>query len=154
MSTRPRIRFDERGWGNACAWMEEKKHLDWSKRQDELCALLESFSSKEGNYDCIVPVSGGKDGSYVSHQIKHKYGAHPLTVTIKPPLSLELGDNNLTNFIQSGYEHLHITPDPKVMKQLNKLGFIEKGFPYYGWLTAILTAVIRTAYNFNIPLIF
>jgi len=25
MSTRPRISFDDRGWCNACQWMEEKK---------------------------------------------------------------------------------------------------------------------------------
>ena len=40
------------------------------------------------------------------------------------------------------------------MQKLNKLGFVEKGFPYYGWLIAIKTAVIQTAMNFNIPLIF
>jgi hypothetical protein len=40
------------------------------------------------------------------------------------------------------------------MQILNKYGFIEKGFPYYGWLIAIHTAVIRTAINFNVPLLF
>ncbi|HPH86792.1 MAG TPA: hypothetical protein PLC48_15095, partial [Ferruginibacter sp.] len=65
-----------------------------------------------------------------------------------------LGDQNLYNFIDSGYNHIHITPDPKPMKILNKYGFIEKGFPYYGWLIAIHTAVIRTAFNFGISLLF
>jgi hypothetical protein len=41
-----------------------------------------------------------------------------------------------------------------VLDRLNKYGFIEKGFPYYGWLIAIMTAVIRTATNFKIPLLF
>ena len=36
MSTRPRITFDERGWCNACQWMEEKKTFDWEKREEEL----------------------------------------------------------------------------------------------------------------------
>ena len=40
------------------------------------------------------------------------------------------------------------------MKQINKFGFIEKGFPYYGFLVAIHTAVLRIANNFNINLIF
>ena len=39
MSTRPRITFDDRGWCNACQWMEEKKVLDWSKREKELKSL-------------------------------------------------------------------------------------------------------------------
>lgn len=78
----------------------------------------------------------------------------PLTVTIRPPLELDLGRSNLLNFSQSGYDHVHITPDSEVMRKMNKMGFIEKGFPYYGWLTAIMTAVIRVAINFKIPLIF
>lgn len=154
MSTRPRIEFDERGWCNACQWMEEKKTLNWGKRQDELAALLKKYRSKDGGFDCIVPVSGGKDGSYVAYNLKHKYGMNPLTVTIRPALALDIGDQNLYNFIHSGYDHIHVTPNPKVMQKLNKYGFIEKGFPYYGWLIAIKSAVIKTANSFDIPLIF
>ena len=154
MSTRNRVTFDERGWCNACQWMEEKKTLDWAPRQKELQDLLEKNRSKTGNFDCIVPVSGGKDGSYVSYMLKHKYGMNPLAVTVRPALSLEIGDKNLFNFIHSGYDHIHITPNPKVLDRLNKYGFIEKGFPYYGWLIAIMSAVIRTAVNFKIPLLF
>ena len=154
MSTRPRIAFDSRGWCNACQWTEEKKTLDWGQREHELNELFNRYRSRNGGFDCIVPVSGGKDGSYVAHQLKHKYGMHPLTVTVRPALSLELGDKNLTNFINSGYNHIHISPDPEVMRELNKYGFIQKGFPYFGWLTAIMTSIIRTALNFNIPLIF
>lgn len=154
MSTRPRITFDDRGWCNACQWMEEKKTLDWSKRQVELENLIKKYKSTTGNFDCIVPVSGGKDGSYVAYQLKHKYGMTPLCVTVRPALSLEIGDKNLLNFIYSGYDHVHITPNPKVLDRLNKYGFIEKGFPYYGWLIAIHTAVIKTAVNFKIPLLF
>lgn len=154
MSTRPRISFDQRGWCNACQWMEEKKTLDWSSRQNELLAILEKNRSKNGNFDCIVPVSGGKDGSYVAYSLKHKYGMNPLAITVRPALSLEIGDKNLSNFIHSGYDHIHLTPNPKALDRLNKYGFIEKGFPYYGWLIAIMTAVIKTAANFKIPLIF
>ena len=153
MSTRPRISFDERGWCNACQWMEEKKTLDWSKRKEELKELLNK-NRKKGKFDCIVPVSGGKDGSYVAYMLKTKYNMNPLTITIRPPLELELGKENLMNFINSGFNHIHITPNPEIMQKLNKYGFIHKGFPYYGWLIAIMTAVIRTAINFDISLIF
>lgn len=154
MSTRPRISFDERGWCNACQWMEEKKTYDFTGRQEELKMLLEKYRSQNGSFDCIVPVSGGKDGSYVAYNLKHKYGMNPLTVTVRPALSLEIGDKNLLNFINSGYDHVHITPNSKVLDRLNKYGFIEKGFPYYGWLIAIHTVVIKTAISFKIPLLF
>jgi len=153
-SNRPRITFDKRGWCNACQWMEEKKTLDWNSRENELINILDQHRSLNGGFDCLVPVSGGKDGSYVSYKLKYKYGMNPLTVTVKPPLSLELGDNNLKNFINNGYDHIHISPGFEAMRLLNKTGFIEMGFPYYGWLTAILTAVIRMSLNMNISLIF
>ena len=154
MSTRPRISFDERGWCNACQWMEERKKLDWSARKRELAEILGKYRSKKGGFDCIVPVSGGKDGSYVSYQLKHVYGMHPLAVTVTPALSLGLGDENLRNYINSGYNHIQISSDVHVMRILNRQGFIDKGFPYYGWLTAIVCAVIRLAVNLNIPLLF
>lgn len=154
MSTRPRISFDERGWCNACQWMEEKKVTDWKIRENKLRNLLDKYRSKSGNFDCIVPVSGGKDGSYVSYMLKHKYGMNPLTVTVRPSLPLGIGEENLNNFIKSGYNHIHISCNANVQDALNKYGFIEKGFPYYGWLIAIVTSVIRVAVQFKIPLIF
>jgi len=154
MSTRPRISFDSRGWCNACQWMEEKQAMNWSSREAELENLLEKHRSTSEAFDCIVPVSGGKDGSYVAYMLKEKYNMNPLTVTVRPALSLEIGDQNLSNFIQSGFSHIHISCNPLVLDRLNKYGFIEKGFPYYGWLIAIMTAVIKTAVNFKIPLIF
>jgi len=154
MSTRPRITFNEEGVCNACQWQDEKQTMDWNSRKNELETLLDAHRSKSGNFDCIVPVSGGKDGSYVAYMLKHKYGMNPLTITVKPALSLAIGDKNLDNFIKSGYNHIHISCNPIVLDRLNKYGFIEKGFPYYGWLIAIMTAVIKSAVNFKIPLIF
>jgi hypothetical protein len=40
------------------------------------------------------------------------------------------------------------------MKKLNKVGFIEMGFPYFGWLCAISSAVPRIAAKLGINLIF
>jgi len=155
MNTRPRITFDERGFCNACVWAEEKKTLDWKSREDELLGLLDSHrDSRNGGFDCIVPVSGGKDGSYVAYNLKHKYGMNPLTVTVTPPLELELGKQNLSAFIESGYDHISINPNPVAMQALNKHGFVEMGFPYYGWLLAIQAAPVVLAHKLGINLIF
>ncbi|MFM8663798.1 MAG: N-acetyl sugar amidotransferase, partial [Acidimicrobiaceae bacterium] len=154
MSTRPRITFDEQGRCNACQWAEEKKTLDWSVRQNELNKILDEHRSTDGYFDCIVPVSGGKDGSYVAYQLKHTYEMHPLAVTVTPALSLELGNQNLKNFIASGFDHIQVSPAGNIMQTLNKFGFIHKGFPYYGWLIAIETVPLRIAAQFKLSLIF
>lgn len=154
MSTRPRISFDERGWCNACRWMESKKDINWKKREEELKTLLNKYRRNDGRFDCLVPCSGGKDGSYVAYTLKHKYGMNPLAVTVTPALSLELGDKNLKSFVESGYNHISINACNDAMKKLNKVGFEEMGFPYYGWLIAIPTATIKTALIHDISLIF
>lgn len=154
MSTRPRIGFDRRGWCNACQWAEKKKAMDWGKRIKELERLLDKHRRKDGRFDCLVPVSGGKDGSYVSYQLKHKWGMNPLTVTVTPHLALPIGEQNLKAFVASGYNHISIDPAYMAMRMLNKAGFVHMGFPYYGWLTAILTAPVRTAVNLGINLMF
>ena len=154
MSTRPRITFDASGRCNACVWAENKKKIDWDVRLKELEKLLEKHRRVDGGFDCMVPVSGGKDGSYVAYNLKHKYGMNPLCLTVTPALPLSLGDQNLRAFVESGYNHISINPDHEAMRVLNKTGFIEMGFPYYGWLIAILTGVIRAATAFGIELIF
>jgi len=154
MSTRPRITFDSRGWCNACQWAEEKKTFDWSARQKELKDTFEKYRSRTDGFDCVVPVSGGKDGSYVAYNIKHKYGMRPLTVTVQPPLTLEVGNKNLENFKAQGYDHIHVSPNSEIMRDLNRIGFIEMGFPYFGWLVAIFSTVIRVALAHGISLIF
>ena len=154
MSTRPRITFDERGWCNACQWMEEKKSLDWSKREKELLKLIEKYRSKSGEFDCAVPVSGGKDGSYIAYTLKTKYGMNPLCINVTPPLPREIGEINLKNFAASGFNLIQLHLNSEIMCFLDKRGFIDKGFPYFGWLVAIRSAVIRTASQFNLSLIF
>ena len=150
-SNRPRITFDERVFCNACRWSEEKKKINWIKR----LKILENYfkKNKSKNYNCIVPVSGGKDGSYVSYILKKKFKVRPLAITIRPPLEKKLGSSNLRHFIEKGYDHIHISPNKDVMRQLDKFGFKYKGFPYYGWLIAIHTAILQVAVKFKINLI-
>ena len=85
--------------------------------------------------------------------LKNKYGMNPLCVNVTPPLPKEVGEKNLKNFAASGYNLIQLHLDPNVM-QFDKRGFIDKGFPYFGWLIAIQAAVIRTAAKFNLSLIF
>jgi N-acetyl sugar amidotransferase len=154
MSTRPRISFDERGWCNACRWTEEKKKLDWDDRKRQLEVLLDKHRRDDGQFDCLVPCSGGKDGSYVNYMLKHKFGMHPLAVTVTPALPLSLGDENLRAFVNSDYNHVSINPSFEAMRTLNKRGLVEMGFPYYGWLISIHTAVLQLAVKMGINLLF
>lgn len=154
MSTRNRISFDKNGICTACQWNQEKKKVNWKRRRTLLSKICNQYKTNDSRFDCIVPVSGGKDGSYVSMMLKKKYNMTPLTVTIRPALEMDLGKKNLSNFINSGFSHLHVTTHPEGMRKLNLYGFEKFGFPYYGWLIAIHSVIIRVAISFNIKLIF
>ncbi len=151
--TRPRITFDEQGVCSACTWAQEKREsIDWNERWALLESLCDAQRSSRG-FDCIVPVSGGKDSSYVAYMMKHRMRMHPLCVTIRPGLALPIGEKNVLNFIESGYDHIEITPDPRVTRTINKIGFVEAGRPLLGWMTAVQTAIFRVSVQFKIPLI-
>ncbi len=151
--TRPRISFDDRGWCNACQWSEKKRtSLDWGARWTLLQELCNQYRTKS-EFDCIVPVSGGKDSSYVAYMMKHKMKMHPLCITIRPGLALEIGEQNVINFIHAGYDHIHLTPDPNILKAIDKIGLVEAGRPLLGWQTAVQTAIFRFAVQIKIPLV-
>ena len=153
-SNRPRIEFNSEGVCNACQWADEKKNsVDWSKRQNELKELLNQYRQNAG-YDCLIPVSGGKDSSYVSYKLKYEYGMNPLCVTINPPLPFPEGEANLKNFVRKGFDLIAITPNPKIMQQLCRIGLFEAGQSLLGWQIAIQTAVARIAVSYKIPIIF
>ena len=69
-------------------------------------------------------------------------------------MALDIGDENLLNFINTGFDHIHISVDQDAMRKLDTIGFIKYGQGYYGWLIAIHTAILRIASNFGISLIF
>ena len=144
MSTRPRITFDKNNICNACVWAEEKKTIDWNKREKELEKLVNKHKGNS-EFDCIIPVSGGKDGTYVTDQLKNKYSLKPLCITVKPALELEIGKTNLSNFLETGVDHMHINPNLQTMSVLDGIGFLDYGQGYYGWMTAVHTVPIIIA---------
>lgn len=152
LSTRPRIEFDARGWCNACAWAEEKRTLDWQARWQNLEELCARYRNPD-QFDVLVGVSGGKDGSYVSRMLKDKLGMNPLTITVAVPLPMELGNKNLENFINSGFDHVRVTPNPLISQIINRHGLIEQGRPLFGWQCNLQVAVLRTALAYKIPFI-
>jgi N-acetyl sugar amidotransferase len=152
--TRPRIKFDENGVCNACNWSEEKKEsIDWESRQDELKKLVKKYKERNHNkFDVIAPSSGGKDSSYVAYKLK-ELGLTPLTVTLKPPLPFQIGEKNLENFVNYGFDHIHITPNYKIGAEIAKKAFIELGQPMFAWIISVQTAIFRCAVIFDIPFV-
>ena len=74
----------------------------------KLC--MDKNRSKTGNYDCVVPWSGGKDSSMIACKLKFEFGLNPLLVTFSPVIPTEIGSYNRQQLINlSGHreEFLH-----------------------------------------------
>lgn len=152
--TRPRITFNKESVCNACQWAEEKKTVvDWDVRWKELQGYCARYRSDRGNFDVIVPVSGGKDSCYVAYRMKYDLGMHPLLVHIVPPLSFELGNRNLEKLITGGFDCIKVHPNPHVDREISKRELIDFGDPLLSWMIAVRAAIFKIAIKFGIPFI-
>lgn len=149
------ISFDENGVCAPCKFAETKDSLiDWEEREEELRALCDGFRSKQGNYDCIVPGSGGKDSAFTSHILKHKFKMNPLTVTWSPHIYTDVGLRNFQNWINSGFDNILFTPNGKVHRQLSKLAFENLLHPFQPFILGQKYIAPRLSTKFGIPLVF
>lgn len=152
---RPRTEFDERGVCSACQWAHEKDHaVDWKRREDELVALLDRHRSKDGSFDVVVPGSGGKDSAFVAHQLKTRYGMHPLSCTWAPFEYIPIGFRNLQSFTRSGFSNVLGTPDGLVHRKLSKLCFIYIGDAWQPFTYGQKAWAFHVASRFDVGLIF
>lgn len=153
LSTRPRIQYTK-GVCNACIWAEKKKNIDWNERWKQLEDICNKYRCIDGgNWDVIVPCSGGKDGSYVAWKLQHDLDMSPLCVTFAPQLQTELFRKNLRNFIASGFDHININPNPIIYRKFAKHGFITQGRPRLPNTLGLSLAIFKIAVGLDIPFI-
>lgn len=152
---RPRILFDDNGVCSACNFAKYKKEkFDWNQREKELNTLLDKHRSNNGNFDVIVPSSGGKDSAYIAHELKHKYGMNPLTVTWSPHLYTEVGWQNFQGMIHEGdLANILGTPCGKTHRKLTKLSFEVLGDPFQPFIYGQTNFPLQIAAKYKIPLI-
>ena len=132
-NTRPRIGFDHEGICNACRNAEAKARVDWRARRAEFLDYLARYRGRGGNYDCIVPWSGGKDSTSIALRLKQEFGLRPLLVTFSPLLPNEVGAANRETLLNMGFDHLMVRPDQNVSRRLARRFLIERGNPKVHW---------------------
>lgn len=152
---RPRLMFNDEGICAACLYAKFKKnHIDWDKREQQLSDLCDKYRSNDGTWDVVVPGSGGKDSAYVAYQLKKKYGMNPLTVTWASAVPTEIGNENLYNFLQSGFDNILGTPNGQIHRKLSKVTFTEFGDNFLPFVYGQLNFPFMIASKFKIGLIF
>ena len=147
------VGFDETGICEACKYFLEKKIINWTEREKELSKLCNKFRKNNGEYDVIVPGSGGKDSFYVAHQLKNHYKMNPLLVTWKPAMYTDQGIKNFNAWLNLGIPNFTFHQNPLVHKLLTKIAFKKLCHPFQPFILGQKNFAPKFAKKFDIKLI-
>ncbi len=151
----PTLHIDEEGVCDACRYADKKLAIDWKTREEELVKLLDKYRSKNGEFDCLVPGSGGKDSAFQAHVLKYKYGMHPLTCTWPPILYTDIGLENFRNWISvGGFDNISFRPSGLVHRLLTKLAIENILHPFQPFILGQKNLPPKLAVKYGIKLIF
>jgi N-acetyl sugar amidotransferase len=151
--TKPDILFDDAGVCSACRHFEQRAEVDWDARRHELEQILDRYRSRDGsNYDCIVPVSGGKDSTTQTLRML-EFGMHPLCVTATTDQLSDVGRRNIENLKAQGVDFVEYTTNPVVRRKINRLALCEVGDISWPEHVSIFTIPVRIAVQMGVPLI-
>ena len=152
-NTRPNINISQEDCiCDACKASNEKKSINWKKREEEFENLVQKVKERKAKYDCVIPVSGGKDSTWQVIKALN-YGLNPLCVTWKTPSRNKLGEKNLKNLINLGVNHIDFSVNPIVERKFTLKAFQRFGSPVIPMHMALHAIPLQVAVNFEIPLI-
>lgn len=153
--TKPGLFLDEQGVCSACRSNEIKRKIDWDARGRELKTLCDEIRGSNGNgYDCVVPVSGGKDSIYQAWTMKVVHRMNVLCVVIAPHLQTSEGISNLNALVKSlGVDLVKIYLKPSTFKNIRRRSFFEMGEPNWADHCSTFAGVARVAYIHRVPLV-
>ncbi len=153
--TQEGIKFDEMGICQACQSSEQKIHIDWVEREKSLRKILDEAKSGAGlNYDCIVPISGGKDSMFQLHVLVKVYGLKPLAVTFSHNWYSETGWYNLQNALkQFNVDHIMFTPNRDLIGRVARKSLEGIGDACWHCHAGVGAFPLQVAVRFNIPLL-
>ena len=149
------LNFDENMVCTGCQVGLEKVEIDWDKRKSMLLELVKQYKNKDSKYDCIIPVSGGKDSYFQTHLVTKELKLNPLLVTYNGNNYTQTGLKNVQNMREIfDVDHIFFTPSVKTLIKLNILGMKLMGDMNWHAHVGIRTYPIQTAVRYNIPLMF
>lgn len=152
-NSKPDLLFNDEGICNACTNFKNRANVDWDLRKKEFLNVIKKYKShNSSNWDCIVPVSGGKDSTFQVIKML-ELDMNPLCITATTCDESDIGRENINNLKRLGVDHVQFSPNPIIRAKLNKIGLEQVGDISWPEHVAIFTTPVRAAVQFNVPLI-
>ena len=148
------FQFNKQGVCNVCVQHETKHEvIDWDKRMEAFEELVEQFRGK-GDYDCIVPFSGGKDSTYILYKIITQHKLKPLVVSWDHGFYREGHMRNVERTLKIlGADYHVFRPNMKVVGKLMLESLKRKGDFCWHCHSGVFAYPMQIAVKFNIPLL-
>lgn len=150
--SRPNIVIGADGVCNACASHGTKRDIDWTARASAFARVAEKAKARSEGYDCLIPVSGGKDSTW-QVVLCLQAGLNPLAVTWKTPARSGIGQRNLDNLVRLGVDHMDYQVSPKTERKFMLAALEKSGDPAIPMHMALFNIPLKVASRFRIPLV-
>jgi hypothetical protein len=131
---------------------------DWDKKKVQRARELEEIVNAARNtnkpYDALVPLSGGKDSTYVLYLARKRYRLRCLAVTYDNGFLTDHARKNIAVACDKlNVDHLFYRHNWSMMKRLYRTFFLKSGFFCPVCMRGISTVIDMAAASAGIPLI-
>lgn len=151
--TKPDLWFDAKGICSACNSYINRKKIPWDKRDEEFKNIMKiRKTGQKSTYDCLIPVSGGKDSTYQVIKML-ELGFTPLCVTATTDSPTTIGIRNLNNIRELGVDLIEVKLNPIIRRRLNQICLKEIGDISWPEHVSIFTIPIRMAVQLGIRIV-
>lgn len=128
-----------------------------ARKTKKLVEILDHYKkiAKENDspYDCIIPISGGKDSHYQAHLITKIYKMKPLFVAYNHGYNTKVGIRNLNNIVEKfDCDLIRFSTNPNTGKKISQYMLKKVGDVTWHYHAGIMTFPIQIAVKYKIPL--
>jgi hypothetical protein len=151
------ITFNEDGVCNHCLKYEHD-FSEWDsiakRREKEFIALMERAKKLKRPYDCLIPLSGGKDSTYALYLATRVYKLKTLAVSLDNGYLSNPAKDNIRNALLScNADHVYYSVNKANSNELFKIFVKQTGDFCNACMRGINYAIEFTTKAFKIPLV-
>ena len=120
----PGISFNEDGACSLCVVQKKYKPIG----ENQFLNILQNAKNKATKYDALVPLSGGKDSTYILHLAVNVYNLNVVAMTYDNGLFSPIALENIQRAIEiTKVKHVFCKPDKEVQKKIDiaRLSYLE-----------------------------
>jgi tRNA(Ile)-lysidine synthase TilS/MesJ len=147
----PGLTFNDDGICSMCS----SNHVFEPYGEAQLMRILETAKAKKrGEYDALVPLSGGKDSMYILYLAVKVYKLKVLTMTYDNGFVSQLAIDNMERAVEKmQVKHIVCKPDYEVLKRIYKNMLLRSGDICGACGIAVKASIFKVANDYKIPLV-